>query len=161
MKIYILTAFFFSLMGASVSATTKIVNKTPCVLQLFNENNDNASLTLTLNPLPPGLQQSATDQSSPFYMVEEQAIKVNIGAYNTWNCDNYISTYYRTGLTNECVEVYANILPTTPGESSVPGELLTRPCGGSSNTIPSSSTVPSLATPTPPAPAPASSSPAK
>jgi len=156
MKIYILTAFFLSLMGVSASAATKIVNKTTCVLQLFNENNDNAPLTLTLNPLPPGLQQSATDQAYPFYMVEEQAIKVNIGAYNTWSCDNYISTYYRTGLTNECVEVYTNILPTTPGESSVPGELLTRPCGGSSNATPPSSTVPSLATPTPAAPAPSS-----
>jgi hypothetical protein len=163
MKIYILTAFFLSLMGVSASAATKIVNKTACVLQLFNENNDNAPLTLALNPLSAGLQQSASDQSYPFYMVEEQAIKVNIGAYNTWNCDNYISIYHKTGLTDECVEVYTNILPTTPGESSVPGELLTRPCGGSSNATPPSSTPPSpaAATPTASVPSPASPAPAK
>ncbi len=162
MKMYILTACFFSLMGVSASAATKVVNKTACTLQLFNDNNDNAPLTLTLNPLLPGLQQSATDQSFPFRMVEEQAIKVNIGSYNTWDCDNYISTYHNTGLTNECVEVYTNILPTTPGESSVPGELLVRPCGGSSSpALPSTATTPSpdLVSPSPSTPAPVSPSP--
>lgn len=146
-------------MPLSAFTSTKIVNKTACTLQLFNDNNNNAPLTLVLNPLSPG-QQSTTDQSYPFYIVEEQGIKINIGAYNTWDCDNYISIYHNTGLGDECVEVYTNIFPITPGESSVPGELLTRSCGGSfspalpSTATPASSGVVSPA-PSTPAPAPA------
>lgn len=137
MKTYTLTALVLALTTLSASAGTKIVNMTGCTLQLFNENNNNAPLTLDLNPLSPGLQQSKGDQSYPSYTVEEQAIKVNIGSYNTWECDNYISIYHETGLTDECVEVSVNILPTTPGESSVPGELLVRPCSSSAKVQPS------------------------
>jgi len=157
MKTYTLTAFVLVLTTLNASASTKVVNMTGCTLQLFNENNNNAALTLALNPLSPALQQSTADQSYPSYTVEEQAIKVNIGAYNTWECDNYISTYHVTGLTDDCVEVYTNILPTTPGESSVPGELLVRPCRSSAKVLPSivspASSDLASSPPTPPSPA--------
>ena len=159
MKAFILTVSLLSVATAPASAGTKIVNKTACTLQLFNENNDNAPLTLALSPLSPTLQSSATDTSYPFYMVQEQAIKVNIGAYNTWECDNYISIFYRTGLTDACVEVYTNILPTTPGESSVPGELSVRPCAPSHSA--SSSVPPSATLAPPPIPSAPTSSPVK
>src|SRR5437016_5333858 len=98
MKTFTLAAIIFSLTLVGASAATKIVNKTGCTLQLFNENNNNASLTLALNPAPLQTQQSTINQSYTSYTVEEKAIKVNIGSYNTWECDNYISVYYITSL---------------------------------------------------------------
>ncbi len=120
MKIFTLTAFLIFLAIVNASAATKIVNKTECVLQLFNQNNNNAPLALALNP--------ASEPPYPSHTVEEKGIKVNIGSYSTWDCDNYITTYYMLGLKDECVEVYTSLFPTVPGESSVPGELAVRAC---------------------------------